>query len=284
MVALTRALEAPRLTSHALFPVLVVVYLTLMTLIGTRVVVPLFGWGSGILPAEYDNDAFGARLARWDSGYYLTIANEGYSADGAERAFFPLYPLLVRWLSAFTGISVLWCGKLLSIVCFLCAAWLLHRWLLDEFDSTTASWGMAWFCLFPMSFYLVAFYPEALFLLAAIASIYAARRGRFVAAGMAIAIAGATRPVAFLLAVPYVFEFVLQRDFRRRCLAEFAGGALLAPLGTLCYLAYLSIQAGGGDPVAHYHSNLEAHWRMATTWPWQTLERAFRSALYGEGI
>ena len=37
-----------------------------------------------------------APLARWDSVWYLTIADSGYGDSTARAAFFPLYPLLVR--------------------------------------------------------------------------------------------------------------------------------------------------------------------------------------------
>ena len=49
-------------------------------------------------------DLLVAPAARWDAGWYLLIAHQGYepglgAATAARGAFFPLYPLLVRSLS-----------------------------------------------------------------------------------------------------------------------------------------------------------------------------------------
>src|ERR671911_3053092 len=44
-----------------------------------------------------------APLARWDSIWYLRIADSGYGESVPRAAFFPLYPLLVRSLGALFG-------------------------------------------------------------------------------------------------------------------------------------------------------------------------------------
>src|SRR4051812_21692195 len=67
-----------------------------------------FGPASGGLARE-NADKFGAPalthaiadpvlapLARWDSVWYLTIADSGYAGSTPRAAFFPLYPLLIR--------------------------------------------------------------------------------------------------------------------------------------------------------------------------------------------
>ena len=50
-------------------------------------------------PYGATGDALAAPLARWDSVWFMAIASDGYG-DGAREAFFPLYPLLVRIVSA----------------------------------------------------------------------------------------------------------------------------------------------------------------------------------------
>ena len=44
-----------------------------------------------------------APLARWDSVWYLRIADSGYGESTARAAFFPLYPLLVRGVGTLFG-------------------------------------------------------------------------------------------------------------------------------------------------------------------------------------
>ena len=46
-------------------------------------------------PFGATGDLLAAPLGRWDSVWFLAIADGGYG-DGTSAAFFPLYPLLVR--------------------------------------------------------------------------------------------------------------------------------------------------------------------------------------------
>lgn len=261
-----------------------IVYVHLFGAIGTTMLVSRVGWGKGILTDGTPADAVEGRFARWDSGYYLAIARNGYSPDGTERAFFPLYPLLIRLLGQVTGWSLLWSGLVASAICFVGAGWLLYRWVQMDADAQVARWSVIWLCAFPTAFFFSAVYAEALFLLTSIAAVYFAQRGRFIAGGFAIALAGATRPLAFLLAVPYLIEFLAQRDFRpSRCLA-FGTGALIAPLGVLGYLSFLGYQAGETNLFAVYAANHAAEWKRAIHWPWVTLYNGIRAAVWGVNI
>jgi Mannosyltransferase (PIG-V) len=260
------------------------VFISLSGLIGTKALAPAFGWGQGIEALTSDADTFESRFVRWDAGYYLKIAREGYDPDGAERAFFPLYPLLTRFVSATTGLSLLWSGWLISSLCFVGANITLYRWMRIEYEVQTARWVVIWFCFFPVSFYNIAFYPKALYLFTSITGIYFARRGQFIAGGICIALAGAARPVAFLLAIPYLVEFWLQRDFRPERWLRLMLGTLIAPLGMLSYLIFLGLQSGSMAPLTVYNDNLALHWKMSTEWPWVTLTNALRAALFQTGI
>ena len=45
-------------------------------------------------------------LLAWDGGWYRTVAEHGYAAAGREALrFFPLYPLLGRWLGGVPGVG-----------------------------------------------------------------------------------------------------------------------------------------------------------------------------------
>jgi hypothetical protein len=63
-------------------------------------------------------------LFRWDAGWYLSIAQHGYSYSGNPTqhhniAFLPLYPLLCRMCYEVTGLSIPQCAILLSNLTFL---------------------------------------------------------------------------------------------------------------------------------------------------------------------
>jgi hypothetical protein len=72
----------------------------------------------------YSND-FLDLPARWDTGWYLSIATEGYqyfrgaAPDFQQNvAFFPAFPMSMRYLSILLGRQPLWTGVGISIVSF----------------------------------------------------------------------------------------------------------------------------------------------------------------------
>src|SRR4051812_43268313 len=69
-------------------------------------------------------------LARWDSVWYLRVADDGYPDGGPEAAFFPLYPMLARGIGELGGGSrgaVLIGAYLVSLAAFLGALGLLYK-------------------------------------------------------------------------------------------------------------------------------------------------------------
>jgi len=114
-------------------------------------------------------------------------------------------------MSEVTDTPLLWNGLFVSIAAFGGAVVLFYHWVRHDHDHATALLAATLLCISPVSFYFVAFYAEPLLLLTSIASLYFARRGAFVKAGLMIALAGATRPVAFLLGTAYIVELFLHR-------------------------------------------------------------------------
>lgn len=264
------------------------VFIQFSGVLGTRILAPLKGWetaGIGALGGDIQKaDSLEGRFVRWDSGYYLQIAQDGYTSTGDERAFFPLYPLVCSLVSKILGLPLLWSGLLVSVSSYVAASILLYRWILIDYDPQVARWAVIWLYAFPMSFFFIAFYAEPLLLLTSVAGIYMARRGRFISSGIAIALAGATRPVAFLLAIPYVIEFWQQQSFDWHRLLRFAVGACIAPVGTIGYLVYRSILSGSSNLLS-IHSPGTTQWQSFTiTWPWITLFDGLAAALFGSGI
>jgi hypothetical protein len=214
----------------------------------------------------------------------LRIAEQGYRPGGMERAFFPLYPLLTRGISWLTHLPLLWSGLFLSGICFIGTCLLLYRFVLLDHEPQAAYWSVIWLSIFPMAFFFAAYYADGLFVLLSVTSLYLARRGYFLLGGLAILLAGATRPLAFLLAVPYLVEFLQQHDFRLRRLGWLALGILLAPLGTLAVLGYLSWQAGSSSLFTVLAVVLSSEYQRGFAWPWLTFYDGLRVALFGKGI
>ena len=163
-------------------------------------------------------DALAGPAARWDSSWYLVIAHYGYRPDlGAftapRAAFFPLYPLGLRGIS-WLGTPPLLAGVLLSIAALALALYGIHRLTTLEFRRGALALGGAprahdvarlavlLTAFAPMAFFLSAVYSESLFLALSVALFWSARHGRWAAAGVLCALAGATRSAGLLLVVP----------------------------------------------------------------------------------
>src|SRR5919204_3665155 len=143
-----------------------------------------------------------APLARWDSVWYLRIADSGYGDSSPRAAFFPLYPLLVRGVGTLFGGShgaLLAAAYLISLAAFLGALALLHRLAEFELGRRLARPTLLLLAVFPAAVYFGAPYAESLFLLLAVGAFYAARTGRWAWAGACAALASATRSAGLLL-------------------------------------------------------------------------------------
>jgi hypothetical protein len=186
--------------------------------------------------------------ARWDSAFYLEIARQGYSLTVGEPssvAFFPLYPLLLKVTGLFIG-DLVAAGALLSHLFFLVAIVLLFQLTRDLFDEVTAKRTTLLLCAFPTSFFFSAVYTESLYLLCAVSSFAAARRGRWAWAGLAAMLASGTRIVGAVLCLALLLEY-LRRQPRAPWGWVWAIVPLLAPLSFSLFLARVY-----GDPVAFW--------------------------------
>jgi Mannosyltransferase (PIG-V) len=193
----------------------------------------------------------------WDAVWFQRIVEHGYGRH--STAFFPLYPLLVRVAALGTG-RVTAAGVIVSVACFAAAMLLLYRLVRDDFDSATAAWTVILLSFSSMSFFFQAVYSESLFLLLTVACFSAARRGRWVLAGLAGGLAALTRSAGVLLVIPLAWMWFEQYrggairlpgaaaaqpllSRTRPHLISFATLALV-PAGLGVYVAYLSQRFG----------------------------------------
>src|SRR3954454_9970624 len=217
-------------------------------LFGLGARVTLFDPGAVTRPFGALGNALAAPLARWDSVWYLAIANDGYPADDPRRAaFFPLYPLLVRAVNAVVREPIV-AGALVSLACFAAALVLLHRLTALELGAPAARAAVWALALFPASVFFSAVYSEALYLMLSVGCLYAARTGRWAWAGAAGALGAATRSAGVLLVVPLLVLWLARGERRPRDAAWIA----LVPLGLAAFCAALA--AGGGDALAPFHA------------------------------
>jgi hypothetical protein len=141
--------------------------------------------------------------ARWDSVWFLRIAEHGYgAAEEAAAAFYPLYPLLVGVLGRVLLGHYVLAGVLISLAATLGSFALLYRLGLPRLGADGARRAVLYLAVFPFAVFLGAVYSEALFLFLALAAFALAERGRFLGAGLAAGLAWLTRPLGIALLPP----------------------------------------------------------------------------------
>jgi hypothetical protein len=185
-------------------------------------------------------------LARWDSGWYVGIAESGYQAPPAQagqktnHAFLPLYPLLMRGVAIATGLETSRAGGLVSALALLFAAGLFARWVSGWFGEERVRPALLVFFLLPTSFFFAAVYTESLFVCLSLAAILAAEGRRDVPAAVAGLLAGLTR-VSGLVLAPYLClsswrarRSAGERPARALLHALFVGASPLVGFGLLC--------------------------------------------------
>src|SRR5262249_41966540 len=136
----------------------------------------------------------------WDGWWYGGIARHGYLWFTPHRqsaaAFFPVYPLLMRWLGAWTGLGIYVAGFGVTVAGGLGSAVLFHRWCQRRLPASVARVAVVTRLVSPFAFYLMGtVYADALFLALALGAFCALESDRPWLAGVLAAVATATRPV-----------------------------------------------------------------------------------------
>ncbi len=206
-----------------------------------------------------------AIIARaWDSDWYMLIAEHGYGRtlhwpDGAvqsDLAFFPLYPALMRVVTAVTPVTSGTAGLVLSWAAAGAAACGIYAVVERLHGRRTATVTVLLWGLLPHSIVLSMAYTEPVLTAFAAWALYAVLTRRWLWAGILATLAGLSRPngIAVAAAVVAVAAYELVRAHRR---GELSGagrriwaGAAMAPLGWCGYV--LAVGFHRGDPLGGY--------------------------------
>jgi hypothetical protein len=210
--------------------------------------------------------------SRWDAGWLLSVARDGYSIrPGAQSntASFPLYPLAMRGLNWIlrgeTPGDMLFAGILVSNLALLVALAYLIALVRLDFDHATAS-RAAWYLLvFPSTLFFSAVYTEAFFCAFAFGAVYRARRGQWWRAGLLGGCAAATRFNGVFVLVPAAIEYFASCSWRWKNVRPNVLSLFLVPAGAAAYAGYTWWRFG--NPLA-YLSAAEAHQRHFAA-PWK---------------
>ncbi|MGI9103949.1 MAG: mannosyltransferase family protein [Terriglobales bacterium] len=256
----------------------------------------LFMAAASRLPAQPDEKAFTTRgeavianaihvplwqrgTFNWDAYYYLHIAAHGYRSDEpATFAFFPLFPALVAMLHKL-GLGLVTAGLLLNLLATGFAAVFLYLMAMEFCSREQCAQRAVWlFLLFPSSYFLAAFYSEAVFCALGFGALWLARKRQWLAASMLLALLTATRPTALCFVLAVAVEYLDAKQFSARKLDRSALAFLAAPAGLMAYMAYL--QARWGDALLFARVQHQFWDYRAFTWNLvKPLVQATRSAV-----
>jgi hypothetical protein len=205
-------------------------------------------------------------VSRWDSLWFLKAAAHGWPRHlplhdghvaGNTAAFFPLFPLSIRWSSQLTGLPMLATGMVISEVSGLTAmigVWMLVRHYADQSAADRATLLVA---VFPGTFVLSLVYSEGLAVTFVAFGILALMQRRWLLAGVLGLLATATTPVALAFEVSCLWcayrAIATDRNWRSLL------APVLAPLGFVTYQLWLWRHTG----------NLAA-WRVTERGGWSS--------------
>jgi len=196
------------------------------------------------------NPDFLLNRANFDGIHYLSIAKNGYGLH--QQAFFPLYPELIKILTPFFGGKDLVTGIFISLFCSLAFLFLFYKLILLDYRESTVRYSLIFLLFFPTSFFFGMVYTESLFLMLVLGCFLAARKKKWLAAGLLGAFASYTRLVGVFLFPAILYEWWQAKETRnwkleiRNLLFLF-----LIPAGLLKYMYFLWQKYN--DPLMFFH-------------------------------
>ncbi|MEU6621813.1 hypothetical protein ABZ926_13705 [Streptomyces litmocidini] len=217
-----------------------------------------------VAAAATGEDGLHRLKGRWDSVWYVRIAEHGYGhrvtlPNGdvhSDLAFFPLLPALERGLSAVLPVDAATAGLLVSWTAGLVAAWGIAKCGAHVAGPRVGVLLAVLWGVYPTAFVQSMAYTETLFTALAAWSLYAVLRGRWIPAGVLCAAAGLTRPTAAALIAALGITALVALVRERRLPARTVAGVLIAPLGWLAYVAHVGVREG--SPTAYF--DVQAAW------------------------
>lgn len=176
-------------------------------------------------------NAFWDAFARYDSGWYRGVSQDGYAwAEGGRSnlAFFPVYPLAMRVVAEAIGPPrsrhYYFAGIIISWASFVAAMVLLYRLARLDVDEAAAERSVLFAAVYPFAFFFGVVYAESTFLALMLASFYGFRTSRWWLAGLSGALAVCTRVNGIMAFPAFLWLAWMQVRSDRRAV----GGALVA--------------------------------------------------------
>lgn len=214
-----------------------------------------------------------AMWQRFDTNWYISIAENGYGGLAGDDHFPPLFPMLIRLLKPMFGSAFL-AGLFISHL----ATLFMLKFLYDAFSE----WGgtlvgrraLAFMMIYPTSFFFFSIYTESFFIMTALLSIRYMKIRSWAWAGFWTFCAILTRLQGVALLFPMLYLMWYDQPFLHKRTQWI--GLILPAFGGLFYLYLRSRQVTGG-PLPF----VESDWHARLVPPWETYWYSIQTLLSG---
>lgn len=171
-------------------------------------------------------------FGNFDGVHYLGIAKNAYSAQFTQ-AFFPVYPIIIRFFSFLTGGNLLISALLISNIAFLAGLILFYKLVALYKNEKIATWSCIFLLSFPTSFYFGAVYTEGLFFLLIMGALTLQEQKRPLLAAVVGSVSSGTRLIGSVFSLTFI---------NKKPKSIFYAGIVI--LGLLLYMLYLQVKFG----------------------------------------
>jgi hypothetical protein len=196
--------------------------------------------------APINHKTLSGRLGRWDSAWFIRAAEQGWPRHlpmihhhvvANTSAFFPVFPLAIRWVSSATTLPPLGVGVTISAVTGLTAVVAIGILVRSFAGSEGATRAALLFAIFPGTFAFSLAYNEGIVLTCIALGLLALKDRRWWLAGLLGMIATATAPIAlaFVLSCAWCAGWATWRNRSVRPLVA----PVLAVSGFFVYMGWL---------------------------------------------
>lgn len=134
----------------------------------------------------------------FDGEHYLSLAQNGYQP--LTYFFFPLFPILIQFLSVSKDVLTLaWTGLLISNIAFLFSLFGIYKLITLDYKTSIAKMTVILLLIFPTTFYFGAYYTESVYFSLAVWGFYFMRQKKVLFASIMAALASASRVVGIFI-------------------------------------------------------------------------------------
>jgi hypothetical protein len=214
----------------------------------------------------FTHKSLSADLGVWDGQWFIRAAQHGWPNHlpmvhgppaRSTIAFFPLFPLTIRWLTDATSSSPLVVGLTISGVTGLTAVVAIGMLVREYADSRQATRATLLFVVFPGTFVFSLAYAEGIVITCVAFGLTALLRKNWWLAGVLGLLATAASPIA--LAFVLSCAWCAGREILRHRTWQAVIAPVLAPLGFIAYMGWLWA-----------HTGTLSAWRWTERWGWNS--------------